>query len=233
MKRIISMMLAMLLVLGSLCLFACGADGDEIPENAIYVTISDGSLALVRRAVSLSDADGDGATTVNDALILAHDAAYEGGAEAGYDAAESEWGLSLYKLWGVENGGSYGYCVNDASAMSLVDPVAVGDHVYAYAYSDLVAWSDVYSRFDKSTAEAAKGEQLTLTLTYAGYDADWSPITAPVADAVITVNGEATEYATDAEGKVTLSFDKKGSYTVSATSESLTLVPPVCVVTVK
>lgn len=232
MKRIISMMLAMLLVLGSLCLFACGADGDELPENAIYVTISDGSLALVRRAVSLSDADGDGATTVGDALILAHDAAYEGGAAAGFGAAETEYGLSMTKLWGNASG-VYGYCVNDASAMSLYDAVAVGDHVYAYVYRDLETWSDVYSYFDKSTVEVAKGEPLTLTLTYAGYDASWSPITAPVADAVITVNGEATEYATDAEGKVTLSFDKKGSYTVSATSESLTLVPPVCVITVK
>ena len=233
MKRTFSMMLALLLVLGSLCMVACGTNEQELPENAVYVTISDGSLALVRKAVSLSDADGDGATTVNDALILAHDAAYEGGADAVYNASESEWGLSLYKLWGIENGGSYGYCVNDASAMSLVDPVAVGDHIYAYVYSDLVAWSDVYSKFDKGTAAPAKGEEITLTLTYAGYDAEWNPVTAPVANAVITVNGEATDYTTDAEGKITLSFDKKGSYTVSATSETLTLVPPVCVVTVK
>lgn len=232
MKKIISMMLAMLLVLGSLCMFACKANEDEIPENAIYVTISDGSLVLVRRAVSLSDADGDGATTVGDALLLAHDAAYEGGAAAGFDSAETEYGLSMTKLWG-NTSGAYGYCVNDASAMSLYDTVAVGDHVYAYIYRDLETWSDVYSYFDQSAVETAKGEQVTLTLTYAGYDAAWNLVTAPVSNAVITVNGEATSYTTDAEGKVTLSFDKKGSYTLSATSETLTLVPPVCVVTVK
>lgn len=232
MKRIISMMLVMLLVLGSLCMFACKAKEDEIPENAIYVTISDGSLALVRRAVSLSDADGDGATTIGDALVLAHDAAYEGGAAAGFGAAETEYGLSMTKLWG-NTSGAYGYCVNDASAMSLYDAVAVGDHVYAYVYRDLETWSDVYSYFDRSAVETAKGEQVTLTLTYVGYDAAWNLVTAPVADAVITLNGEATSYTTDAEGKVTLSFDKKGSYTLSATSETLTLVPPVCVVAVK
>ncbi|MBO5898329.1 MAG: hypothetical protein J6R04_04885 [Clostridia bacterium] len=232
MKRIISMTLVMLLVLGSLCMFACKANEDEIPENAIYVTISDGSLALVRRAVSLSDADGDGATTIGDALVLAHDAAYEGGAAAGFGAAETEYGLSMTKLWGITSG-AYGYCVNDASAMSLYDAVAVGDHVYAYVYRDLETWSDVYSYFDRSAVETAKGEQVTLTLTYVGYDAAWNLVTAPVADAVITVNGEATSYTTDAEGKVTLSFDKKGSYTLSATSETLTLVPPVCVVAVK
>lgn len=232
MKRLFSLLLATLLVLGSLGMFACKANENKIPENAIYVTISDGSLVLVRRAVSLSDADGDGATTVGDALLLAHDAAYEGGAAAGFGAEETEYGLSMTKLWG-NTSGAYGYCVNDASAMSLYDAVAVGDHVYAYIYRDLETWSDVYSYFDKSAVEIAKGEPLALTLTYAGYDAAWNLVTSPVADAAITVNGEVTSYTTDAEGKVTLSFDKKGSYTVSATSDALTLVPPVCVVTVK
>ena len=50
---------------------------------------------------------------------------------------------------------------------------------------------------------------------------------------LITVDGETTAYKTDAEGKVLLSFDRKGTYVVSATSDSLTLTPPVCVVTVK
>ncbi len=233
MKRTLSMMLAMLLVLGSLALTACGTKGDEIPENAVWVTVADeGALALVRKAVSLSDADGDGATTVNDALILAHDAAYEGGAAAGYGSVESEYGMSMTCLWG-DASGAYGYCVNDASAMSLLDAVKVGDHVYAYVYTDQQTWSDVYACFDKGALETAKGAEVTLTLTYAGYDAEWNAVTAPVADAVVTVDGEATDYKTDADGKVTLTLDKKGSHTVSASSDALTLVPPVCVITVK
>lgn len=232
MNRLISMLVAALLVCGCVGLVACDTAERE-PENAVYVTVANGELVLTRKAVSLSDADGDGATTINDALMLAHDAAYEGGAAAGYQASESEWGLSLYKLWGVENGGSYGYRLNDGTAMSLVDPVEVGDHVYAYVYTDLSAWSDVYSNFDVSVAEVARGEALTLTLTYAGYDADWNPVTLPVADATVTVDGKATAYKTDADGKVTLTLDKKGEFVISATSEELTLVPPVCVATVK
>lgn len=231
MKKVVSMMMAVLMLVCVLCTVGCSTEEKE-PENPIYVTIANGELVLTRKAVSLSDADGDGKTTVNDALILAHDAAYEGGAKAGFSSAETEYGLSLTCLWG-NTSGSYGYCVNDASAMSLYDAVKVDDHVYAYVYTDLVAWSDVYSYFDVSAAETTKGEQLTLTLSYAGYDANWNPVTSPVADAVITIDGEATEYKTDAEGKVTLTFDGKGKFTVSATSQTLTLVPPVCLVTVK
>lgn len=232
MKKVVSMMLVVLLVCFSVNLVACHA-GEGEPENAVYVTIANGELVLARKAVTLTDVDGDGATTVNDALLSAHDAAYEGGAAAGYSATESEWGLSLSRLWGVENGGSYGYCVNDAFASSLADPIKVGDHVYAYVYTDLVGGSDVYSSFDVSTVETARGEEITLTLTYAGYDEAYNPVSNPVADAVITVDGAATAYKTDAEGKVTLTLDKKGKAVISATCATLTLVPPICVATVK
>jgi hypothetical protein len=135
-------------------------------------------------------------------------------------------------LWGDESG-AFGYCVNNASAMSLFDEVKVGDHVYAYVYSDQMTWSDSYSYFDVSLVETAAGEQMTLTLFCVGYGEDWMPVTSPVAGAVITVDGAASEYRTDEEGKVTLTLDKKGSYTISATSETMTLVPPVCIVRVK
>jgi nucleoid-associated protein YgaU len=70
-----------------------------------------------------------------------------------------------------------------------------------------------------------------LTLKALTYDADWNLLNSPVAGAVIYVDGKATSSKTDAEGKVTLSFDKAGTYTVSAKSDSQTLVPPVCIVT--
>ena len=58
-------------------------------------------------------------------------------------------------------------------------------------------------------------------------------ITLPVANAVITVDGVATEYKTDAEGKVTLKLSEAGEYVISATSAEATLVPPAVVVTVE
>ena len=239
MKKILAILLATVMLLS---IVACANifdkdvespdnDDDEI-ENAIYVTIANGELMTVRQAVSLSDADGDGEMTVNDALMLAHDAAYEGGAKAGFSSVKSEYGLSLTCLWG-DASGAFGYCVNDASAMSLADAVKVGDHVYAYIYSDQTTWSDAYSYFDVSASQIKRGEQVTPALSYVGYDANWNAVTAPVANAAITVNGETSTHTTDADGKVTLSFDKKGRYVISATSDALTLVPPVCVIDVK
>lgn len=195
----------------------------------VTVTIANaGTLAVAAETLTVTDADGDGALTVNDALVLAHDAFYEGGAEVGYSAVTSDWGLSLAKLWGNENGGSYGYTVNDASAFSLADPLTDGDAVYAYAYADADFFTDQYSYFDLKTADGlTQGDTLTLNLSAIGYDENWMPVTMPVSGAVITVNGEKTAYTTDADGNVTLTLNVSGDAVISAVSDSMTLVPPV------
>ncbi|MBQ8786685.1 MAG: hypothetical protein IJZ61_03520 [Oscillospiraceae bacterium] len=200
----------------------------------VYVTISDGTGALpvTQEKITVTDVDADGALTINDALFAAHEAKYDGGAEAGFDSSETEYGLSLNKLWGVENGGSYGYYKNNTSAMSLSDTIVDGDYITAYAYSDLTAWSDAYCWFDIDSAELETGAEMALALSYAGYDADWNPVTLFASDAVITINGEKTSYTTDSQGKVEIKFDEEGEYIISAVSDTQTLVPPVCKVKV-
>lgn len=231
MKKFLSITLAALMLASILCLsvFAADASAD------VYVTIADkdGKLALVQEKITVSDKDGDGKLTIDEALFAAHEAKYQGGASAGYATSDSQWGLSLSKLWGTENGGSYGYYVNNASAMGLTDEVKSGDYINAFVYTDLVAWSDSYCFFDVYTASAKANGEITLTLSAAGYDANWAPVTLPVANAVITVDGVATEYKTDAEGKVTLKLSEAGEYVISATSAEATLVPPAVVVTVE
>ena len=211
-----------------------GSFAAEAESAKVYVTISDdqGKLVMVQKSVTVTDADGDGALTIHDALYHAHDVGYEGGAVAGYQAVESQWGISLTKLWGVSNGGSYGYVVNNASAMSLTDPVKSGDYLSAYVYTDLTTWSDTYCYFDQHTLSAKAGDKITLTLSASGYDADWNPVTLPVAGATLLINGEKTDYVTDSNGKVTISAEKAGKLTISASSDSMTLVPPVCTVNV-
>ena len=208
------------------------ATSEAAADATVLVTIADanGDLAIAMAAVTVTDIDADGALTINDALYCAHEEYYEGGAAAGYASAMSEYGLSLAKLWGSENGGSYGYYVNDAAAWGLADPVKDGDRVNAFVYTDLTAWSDTYCYFDVAEADAEVGDTLTLTLTAAGYDADWNPITLPVAGATITVNGEKTEAVTDENGKATLTLSGEGELIISAVSDTQTLVPPVCVV---
>lgn len=227
MKKLLSILLAMLMLLSGIA-FA------ETADNIVYVSISDdtGALVLAYVPVAVSDADGDGALTICDALVCAHTMYHPDGAAA-FVAEDTEWGKSLYVLWGIDNGGSYGYMLNDASPMSLLDEVKPGDHVKAYAYTDLTAWSDTYSYFAAPVAAVAVNEEVALTLSANGYDESWNPVTYPVQGAFLVVDGEVyDDVVTDAEGKFALTFPEVGVYTVSAVSNDLTLVPPVCIVTV-
>lgn len=228
MKKFLALLLTLLLV------FSLTASAEEAAQSvSVYVSITDdtGALALAYESVAATDTDGDGVVSIGDALAAAHTAHHAEGAAA-FGMAKTEFGLSMTSLWGVENGGSYGYCLNDASAWSLLDPVKDGDHVKAYAYTDLTAWSDTYSYFAAPAAQVKAGEVLELVLSASGYDANFAPVMLAVADAVITVDGAATEVKTDAEGKASLTFDAAGTYVVSAKSETMTLVAPVCIVTV-
>lgn len=222
MKRIAVCLLALLTV----CVFCLVGAAEEASLRAtIYVTVSNGQgLALAYEPIDVTDIDGDEALTVHDVLYCAHEAKYVGGAAAGYGTAQTSFGISLTKLWG-EVDGVGGYCVNDASALSLSDPVSQGDHVVAYVYTDLMTWGDQYSYFD---VKALEGGQISLTLTALGYDENFAPVSAPVENAIITVDGEDTAYRTDGEGKVTLEIGVAGKHLVSARSESFPIVPPVC-----
>lgn len=225
MKKFLATLLALVM------LATLSALAEEAPTA--YVSISDdhGALVLAYAPVALTDVDADGALTICDVLMAAHAAYHPDGAEA-FAAEQSEWGLSMVKLWGIENGGSYGYVLNNAAAWSLLDPVADGDHVQAYVYTDLIGFSDAFSFFTAPVAAAAVNAEVTLTLSANGYDEAWNPVTAPVAGAFITVNGEKTDAVTDANGQFVLTFPEAGVYLLSAVSNDLTLVPPVCIVTV-
>lgn len=225
MKKFLSLLLVFL--------FAAASALAVEPAN-VLVTITDdtGAMVLACQSVAVTDADEDGALTINDALLCAHTDNNENGAEA-YQSENTEYGLSLTRLWGVENGGSYGYYVNDASAWSLLDPVKEGDHVKAFVYTDLTAWSDTYTFFNAPMLTVKAGEAAELVLSAAGFDESYAPITLAVEGAAITVNGEATELVTNAEGKVSLTLNGAGVYTISATSAAMTMVAPVCIITVE
>ncbi len=205
--------------------FTVTASADEASAK-VFVTISDGTLKLAQEEIIAKDLNSDGKIDIDEALFAAHDL-YQGDADAGYMSSESEYGRSLVTLWGNDCG-SYGYYVNNASAMSLNDEVKDGDYINAYCFTDLEAWSDTYCYFDKNTAE---GNEITLTLSAAAWDESYNPITVPVEGAVITIGGEKTDFVTDAEGKATITIDETGSYVISAVSDTQILVPPVCVAT--
>ena len=193
----------------------------------VYVTITNGQgeFCLAHAEIEVTDVDGDEVLTVYDALCCAHEAAYPGGAAAGFGAEDQGYGPSLTKLWGEENGGSYGYYVNNAGCDSLANPIEAGAHVQAYAYQDLESWSDQFSYFEGG--EIADGT-VTLTLNALGFDADWNPVSAPVAGAAIIIDGANSGLVTDENGQVTITLsDEIGEHLVTATAANSILVPPV------
>lgn len=227
-----TMKLAICLVLCLSLLVFAGCGAAETTEESVptaYLTVSvAGELTLVREAVALEDADGDGVVTLDELLQTA--SAAEG---VGYASADSTYGLAITELWG-DKSGSYGYYVNnDFISSNLSSEVKEGDEAYVYSFQDPTGWSDAYSFFDQSSAAIKAGESVDLVLTKIGYDENFAPVEELAAGAVISIDGEATELVTDAEGKVSVTLDTAGTYVISAAAEGMTLVPPACVVTVE
>ena len=235
MKRILSILLCVVLVLSIGIIGVSADDAAKALSTEVYVTIADseGKTAVAGEKITVTDTDSDGALTINDVLYTAHEQFYDGGAAAGYGTSVTEYGLGLTKLWGTANGGSYSYYVNNASAWALTDPVEKGDYIAAFVYTDPVGWSDHYSYFDRLHYLTAAGKTLTLSYIESGYDAEWNPVSLPVAGAVITINGKATNLSTNEDGKAFLTFSEPGVYRIGATVEGKRLVAPVGIVEVK
>ena len=126
MKKSIILILTVCMMLSLLTL------GVSAQKNHVQVTVTiavKGELVAAQVSVQIEDVDGDGIFTVNDALYCAHAQYYQGGAEAGYGYYSGEYGLSMSKLWGDESG-AYGYYLNNASCMSLADPIKNDDHMF-------------------------------------------------------------------------------------------------------
>lgn len=229
MKKFVAFTMIAMLMLSAFCMTASAS---EDLSATVTVTIADkGNLAVTADAVTVTDTDNDGVLTINDALYAAHEKNYAGGAAEGYSSYRSDYGYSLSKLWG-DTGGSFGYYLNNESCRSLADTVKDGDTLTAYIYSDTTYYSDTYTFFDRTSVSVGAGEELTLNLSGAGYDDNWSLVTVAVENANLTVNGEKTEVITDSQGNATLSIAENGTYVISAVSDTQVLVPAVCIVTV-
>lgn len=202
-------------------------------DTKVYVSIHtpEDGYVLAHQPIDLTDIDGDGKLTIDDALYIAHDKFYPTGDE-GYDSTVSTYGLMLTKLWGIENGGSFGYYVNNNMSSGLSDELKNGDSIRAYVYSDTKNYSDAYSYFNIESADIFTGRTIDLTANYYTFDANWMPVLNPLNGAEILINGEKTDLITDATGKVSVKFEKAGKNIITASSDKLTLVPPVCVVNV-
>lgn len=226
MKKTLSLILALIMAFGVTAV-AFAADNAEV-----YVAIADneGRVRLAYEAIAVNDADKDGKLTINDALICAHDAGYPGGAKAGFGTYETQWGLSIYKLWGIENNNSFMYYLNDGFANGLFDPVKEGDYLYAFAMQDKVGFSDTYAFFNQKTVEGKNFTEVEITLQGNFYNtATFALELAPIEGAEITIDGAKTGVFTDAEGKATVNLGRRGEHVISAVgAEGSVITPPVC-----
>lgn len=232
MKKTIAMAAALLISCSAVCMTSFAADTDSA---TVYVTINDQNkdLVLVEEPITVTDIDSDGKLTINDALYIAHENKFEGGAEAGYKSSVGQYGLGLDKLWGVENGGSYGYYLNDNMAMGLADEVKNDDQLQAFIYPDPKDYNYLYSYFDaKNGGDKDADSEVELTLSYVYFDENYAPKSKALGGAKITVNGKETDLVTDGDGKVKVKLTESGRNTVSASSADVNIVPPVYIVNV-
>lgn len=190
------------------------ADASETTEE-IQVTVSvskDGvflkdknEVPMIDRGVSLA---GKKSYTMDDALRMAHDLYYPGGADAGYDYHEDENGIFdgvIYRLWGY-NKKDVPYikaslnhdCANYGSGLGRT--IENGDelHFYIPQKSNL----DSLAFFTEKNQTITQGSAITLRLR----KVDGSGrVFSDCEGAVISVDGAKQEnLVTDQNGKVTI-----------------------------
>jgi hypothetical protein len=236
-RKPLAFFLAMIMVIGLFPEVAV-ASPDSITT---YVTVSiSGQIptgtdnsCIAQIPVTVTDHNNNSAFDIDDALFAVHEAYYTGGAASGYSSEVKAWGLGLTKLWG-DTSGAYGYWVNNVSANSLADTISAGDYITAYVYADSTAWSDSYTKFDSFTKTALVGEDIPLKLEKAGYDASWNTVWSDLPGAsVYDISDDNVVLATtNASGEATVSFSAIGTYYITVSYPSATIVPPVCKITI-
>lgn len=226
MKKILSAILVLAFAIGMVTIAA------EEKVNAKVSISAAGELVLAAEPVEVTDKDGDGSITLSDALACAHEEHYKGEG-TGYATVSTQWGLGIESLWGIANGGSYGYYINNVSPFNLADPIKNGDHIYAYTYADLIGWTDSFTWLDAFEKETSVGSAVSFTVSNSSYDENWNSLTMHPEGASVYVNGEGSGIKTDENGAFSLTFDKAGEYIISVKSETAVLTPPVCKVTVR
>lgn len=248
-RKFLCMLLTLLMLVSLMPAAVLAADvTGAAADITAYVSISNAGSFVKDKAgkdvacvpVTVSDRNADGRLDIDETLYAAHEQYYNGGAAAGYNAYEGQYGLSLGKLWG-DTSYNFGYQVNGGSVavMGLSDTISAGDHVDAYVTQSVYPDDEAYAAFTSYTAEAAVGTSVAFTLQSAGYDENWNLVMSPLAGAMLVVDGEETQAVTDENGQASVSFSAAGTHVISAkmtkTVDEKTvtaITAPACVVTV-
>lgn len=220
-SKITAIILSLMMVVVFMPTFAFAADGDA-DGITVYLTVSDkgdiakandGSL-MAWKEVSVKDINEDGHYTFDEALTAAH-AAYNS-ADGFVYKASSGW---VDKLWGES--GSFSFITNNVAEMSVVTETEIKDQDYLVASinQDASLYADWNTYFDNYQKHVLAGETITLNLS--GYQA--MTVNDPAAAKNVQIgyweNGEYKDLEgvkTDENGNASFSFDKPGTYVVTA-----------------
>ena len=187
-----------------------------VSQQGVLAKTSDGKAA-VELPVTVTDVNSDGILTFDEALVALHEAYCPDGYALN--------GNSVRKLWGSEVTAPI-VAKNDKVLEKAVNwktsTVAEGDKLYAASVKDTVDYSDCLSYFDKKAVTVEAGKEFTLTLKAAGEyfsGSNYSELNAHGISVGTWEKGSfqaITGAKTAANGTVTLSFAKAGTYIVTA-----------------
>lgn len=235
-KRLLSLLLALTMALSLATTGAWAADQDSIRvtvtiANQGAIAVGKNDTLMARVPVTVTDRNGDGKFTYDEAMAAAHKAYYEKG-EAGFAMDGSMCSM----LWGVETKNLCFYRNNEQTGYIDGQSITANDNLVAFPYMDTAGFSDQYGFFNQGTVSVKTNEAVTLNLQGQGYNETFVMTTEPVVGAELEVYQNGTfqklNVVTDDKGNSTISFDKAGKYIVSAQKSGIKWVPPVCIVTV-
>ncbi len=230
-RRWSGILLAYILVF-TMPIFAFAEGGKAADPIKVFMTISDqGMIAsdndgqpMAWREVTVEDLDSSGDFTFYEALVAAHKAYNKA---AGFEVDDtSGWVNSLWSK--AANAASYSFLRNDqATPVVTKELISAGDHLEASVNQDFDFYADWASAFDIYTKEVNVGESFSLTLK--GFQAMSINAPAPAEGVNIGIinNGKFEKInnaVTDKNGTATLSFDKAGTYVVTAQGAARDLI---------
>lgn len=257
-KRILSLILSLAMIFGATQFFTFAADSQPAEDAEVFVTVSvkgviaadNEGLPMANRSVIVTDIDKDGKLSYDEAVVAAHKA-YN--AESGYDAP----GGYMAKLWNIGTYNTLFFADNKGIESGVAaDTVKAGDRLTFSVNADDEFYADWYSFFQTAQMKVEPNQKFTLNLNghlgMAFSDEDKADVALSDVSVGLWTDGKFAAIdgkTTDENGKVTLSFEKEGVYTVTASGtvkdtvtdwstgfaeeKDCPIIAPACVVTVE
>ncbi|MBR5405113.1 MAG: hypothetical protein IK107_02340 [Oscillospiraceae bacterium] len=195
------------------------ADAAEESVN-VHVRIAQVEKVVLDEDINVTDQDGDGKLTSGDAILLAHDLYFPGGAARGFADESFIWGLQ----------GEYFYTnisAGETSDPELHNPVGQRRDLRE---GDSLTWeagsmhnemfyicSPSLDELNENGGQIPQGAEIKVAVNHV---IPTQPTDEPTPGVEITLNGEPTGIYTDEHGWAALKLNKAGTYSVGAVTDA-------------